>query len=63
MSINDIVYGIEDLFENYLFIPFEHIGNSFNIAIVIVLSFGMLYWLNKQAKFNKQAENDPNQIK
>ncbi len=63
MSSADIFYGIKDvaywLFQNTL----EPIGDNF---WKLVLLFGFVafgYWMWRQAKFNKIAENDPNQIK
>ncbi|MCH2215018.1 MAG: hypothetical protein MK086_07610 [Flavobacteriales bacterium] len=34
-----------------------------NYIFLFVGFLGMLYWLNMQKKFNKQAANNPNQIK
>lgn len=63
MSSADVFYGIKDIaywaFETTL----EPIGDSF---WMLVLVFGFVcfgYWMFLQAKYNKIAENDPNQLK
>ncbi len=58
-----IFYGLGKLFNNYLFIPFEMVGDLFNWAVIILGFFGLFYWLNIQKKFNQQAKDNPNQIK
>ena len=63
MTSADVFYGIGDglywLFENTL----EPIGDYCWMTVLIAgfVMFG--YWMKRQADFNKQAENDPNQIK
>ena len=58
-----LVYPLRDgivwLFENTL----EPLGNYPNLIYLILLFFGAGYWMVKQHKLNKAAENDPNQIK
>lgn len=63
MSSRDVFYAIGDgmyaLFENTL----EPIGDKF---WPVVLVFGFVafgFWMAKQVKFNKEAENNPDQIK
>jgi len=34
-----------------------------NYIFLVIGFLGMLYWLNLQQKFNKQAANNPSQIK
>ena len=63
MSSTDVYYRIGDgcywLFENTL----EPIGDLFWQVTLVAgfLAFG--YWMMRQVKFNKIAENDPNQLK
>ena len=63
MSSADVFYGIKDvsywLFENTL----EPIGDNFwKVALIFgFLAFG--YWMRLQAKYNKAAENNPDQRK
>lgn len=53
-----IFYGLGDLFTNYLFVPFEMVGNVFNYACIVLGFVGLFYWLNLQNKYNKQTENN-----
>lgn len=63
MSSADFFYGIKDvsywLFQNTL----EPIGDNFwRVALVCgFLAFG--FWMRLQAKYNKEAQNNPNQRK
>lgn len=63
MTLNEIFRGLGHLFTDLLFLPFESMGNMFNTVLLLTGSFGFLYWMRKQAKFNKQAKTDPNQLK
>ena len=47
---------------NWSFI-YDNVGNLFNICLIVLGFFGFAYWMSWQAKFNKRAANDPNQIK
>lgn len=62
MSTSVVFQALADLFQ-WTFQIFEVIGNSFNYAVIVLGFIGLFYWLNYQAKFNKQAKNNPNQIK
>lgn len=46
-------------FETFL----EPMKNMPNTAFLLLGFVGLFYWLNLQAKYNKQAEQNPNQIK
>ncbi|MGV6861845.1 MAG: hypothetical protein ACWA41_08730 [Putridiphycobacter sp.] len=63
MSSADVFYGIKDgmywLFEKTL----EPIGDLFWEATLIFGFVAFAYWMYRQVQFNKEAENDPNQIK
>jgi hypothetical protein len=50
--------GLGDLFTNYLFIPFEVIGDMLNWGIIALGFVGLFYWLNLQKKFNDKAEKE-----
>lgn len=63
MTLNEIFRGLGHLFTDFLFLPFESIGNMMNDALLILGALGFLYWMRLQAKFNKQAKSDPNQLK
>ena len=58
-----IVYPLGDalvwLFENTL----EPLGNIPNYTFTVLVIVGILVWLSFQAKYNAEAEKDPNQIK
>lgn len=62
MSTSVVFQALADLFQ-WTFQLFEIVGNSFNYAVIVLGFIGLFYWLNYQAKFNKQAKNNPNQIK
>ena len=62
MSTSVVFQALADLFQ-WTFQIFEVIGNSFNYSVIVLGFIGLFYWLNYQAKFNKQAKNNPNQIK
>lgn len=36
---------------------------AFNYTVMAVLFCGMLYWLSRQVKFNKEAKSNPNKLK
>ncbi|MFP5471461.1 MAG: hypothetical protein ACLGGV_07675 [Bacteroidia bacterium] len=43
-----------------LLVPFENMPNWAFLTLGFV---GLLFWLNKQANFNNEAKENPNQIK
>ncbi len=63
MSSADVFYGIKDisywLFENTL----EPIGDNFWKAALVFGFLSFVFWMRLQAKYNKAAENNPNQRK
>jgi len=63
MSSKDIFYAIGDgaywLFQNTL----EPIGDYFWMAVLVFGFVAFAFWMRLQAKYNKIAENDPNQRK
>jgi len=42
---------------------YDNIGDIANWTIIGLGFFGLFFWLDKQRKFNNQAEKDPNQLK
>ena len=42
---------------------YDNIGDYANWSFIILGFFGFGYWMSWQAKFNKKAEENPNQIK
>lgn len=63
MTLNEIFRGLGHLFTDVLFLPLESIGNLANYTFLAVGFFGFIYWMSRQAKFNKNAANNPNQLK
>lgn len=63
MSSSTIFYGLGTLFTDYLFIPFEMVGNIFNYSVIVLGFVGLFYWLNMQKKFNQQAADNKDQLK
>ncbi|MFT7156864.1 MAG: hypothetical protein ACI8Q1_001879 [Parvicella sp.] len=61
--MDGLVYFLRDifvmLFENVL----EPLGDIPNAMFLASLFIGLFVWLRMQAKFNAQADADPNQIK
>ena len=62
MSSIEIFTILGDIFQ-WTFGIFELIGNYFNGFLLISGFLGFFYWMNLQKRYNKEAENDPNQIK
>jgi len=54
-----IADGLVWLFENTL----EPVGNILNYTFVVLGFVGLFYWLKTQAKYNAEAEANPDQIK
>ena len=42
---------------------YDNIGDFLNWTFIFVGFFGFGYWMNWQRKFNKQAAENPNQLK
>lgn len=42
---------------------FETVGNSFNYAVIALGFVGLFIWLRLQAKYNREAANDPQKLK
>lgn len=63
MTLSDFFHGLGHLFTDYLFLPFEWVGNLANYSFLLLGFFGFFFWMMKQAKFNKEAEGNPNQRK
>ena len=68
MLIRDIFYGIEDLFVNYLFFPFDFlriteldnwwIANFMTWVSIVVFIFAFTYWMLQLKKFDDNQEED-----
>ena len=63
--MRDLVYGIQDLFENFLFIPFKALrelelenwwtANTVNWLFTIVGFVAFLYWMKQIKLFNEEG--------
>lgn len=58
MSSRAFFEGLGDLFANYLFIPFEMIGDMFNWAVITLGFVGLFFWLNTQKKLSDKAAKE-----
>jgi hypothetical protein len=52
-----------DFFYGFPFEFYDIVGNFFNYFLIVVGFVGLFYWLNLQKKFDRQAENNPNQLR
>ena len=59
--MNEFWYTLGDILNGAWF--YDNIGDIANWSFIALGGFGFIYWMNWQAKFNKQAEENPNQIK
>ena len=68
MLIRDIFYGIEDLFVNYLFFPFDFlriteldnwwVANFMTWVSIVVFICAFTYWMLQLKKFDDNQEED-----
>ncbi|MES2798419.1 MAG: hypothetical protein V4638_00255 [Bacteroidota bacterium] len=58
MSSSTIFHGLGKLFTDYLFIPFEMVGNIFNYSLIVLGFIGLFYWLNVQKKLSDKAAKE-----
>lgn len=63
MSSRDVFISIGDFMYGAPFEFYDNVGNIFNYSLIVMGFVGLFYWLNWQKKFNKQADENPNQIK
>lgn len=63
MNSNVIFETIGDIILGSTSIVFDNIGNLFNNGAIVLGFIGLFYWLNLQRKCNREAENNPDQIK
>ncbi|NNK11441.1 MAG: uracil phosphoribosyltransferase [Flavobacteriaceae bacterium] len=64
--MSSFFYGIEDLFVNYLFWPYDALrymenwwtSNTINWLFMIIGAVAMVYWLMQLKKFNDNQEED-----
>ena len=68
MLIRDIIYGIEDLFVNYLCFPFDFlriteldnwwVANFMTWVSIVVFICAFTYWMLQLKKFDDNQEED-----
>lgn len=66
MTATDFFWGLGDALESVLSAIYDEdhgITAIFNTIAVLGGFFGLFYWLRHQLKFNKQAKDNPNQLK
>ncbi|PKR81947.1 hypothetical protein CW751_01010 [Brumimicrobium salinarum] len=44
-------------------ILFENVGNIFNYGVIVLGFVGLFIWLRLQAKYNREAANNPQKFK
>ncbi len=67
MELKDLFYGIEDLFENVLFIPYDALrnleldswwlANIFSWIFIIIGTVAFVYWMLQLKQFDESTEN------
>lgn len=62
MSSTDVFFAIDN-FLQWIYQFFDWVGNKLNYTFLLLGFFGFGLWMYHQWKFNKKAEQDPNQIK
>lgn len=66
MTATDFFWGLGDGLEAILSAIYDEdhgITFIFNTFVVLFGFFGLFYWLRYQLKFNKEAKDNPNQLK
>ena len=61
--MDGFIYLLRDMFVWLFDNTMEPIGNKLNMVGVALLFVGLFTWLRMQAKFNKEAANNPDQLK
>ncbi|MCK7589542.1 uracil phosphoribosyltransferase [Subsaxibacter sp. CAU 1640] len=66
--MSDLFYGIEDLFVNYLFLPFDALremqlenwwtANFMSWVFIIIGMVAFVYWMLELKKYNDNNEED-----
>ena len=68
MELKDLFYGIQDLFEDFLFIPYDALrnleldswwlANTVSWLFIIICFVAFLYWMKQLKIFNDNNEED-----
>lgn len=62
MSSATVFYALGDMCQT-MFLFYDNVGNILNDAFLYLGFIGFFIWMNYQRKFNKQAAENPNQLK
>ncbi len=63
MTYTELVIALGDGLLWTTDILFETVGNIFNYAVIALGFVGLFIWLRLQAKYNREAANDPTKFK
>ncbi|PWH85564.1 hypothetical protein [Brumimicrobium oceani] len=63
MTYTELVEEFGDLLLWTTELLFETVGNVFNYAVIVLGFVGLFIWLRLQAKYNREAANDPTKFK
>ncbi len=63
MSSSDVFYGLGDMFYWLFMNTLEPMGDAVWITFMWLGFILFAYWMKRQMDYNKQAENNPNQLK
>lgn len=63
MTYTEFVEELGDLLLWTTELLFETVGNVFNYAVIVLGFVGLFIWLRLQAKYNREAANDPTKLK
>ncbi|EKF56755.1 hypothetical protein I215_01035 [Galbibacter marinus] len=64
--MRDFFYGIQDLFENVLFVPLEAlrftnswwISNIINVIFIAIGFAAFFYWMKQMKKYDQEEKDD-----
>mgnify|MGYP001617535996 CR=1 FL=1 len=63
MSSRTAFEAVGDFCYDTAFIFYDNVGNYFNYSCLTLGFIGLIYWLRLQAKMDKQAANNPDQLR
>jgi hypothetical protein len=63
MSSRAAMEAVGDFLYGWPFEFYDNVGNYANYAFLTLGFVGLIYWLRLQAKMDKQAENNPDQLR
>jgi hypothetical protein len=63
MNSAEMLWSFGDLCDAGISAVYDNVGNMMNYAVIVLGFIGLFIWLAKQAKFNKEAEGNADQLK